>query len=229
MSPEKQVALMVAIFSTLGVGVSVGIIAAGGGFSGGGSIFNPPTQSDIYVIGSQVKDGMSLDYTLTGRGPATALVDSQVSIRFEQEGDGWRASFVVVNGTATEEFEIMFSKQLVKEGGVEEQTGRFLEPIESSIISIRDMDYGGRDKYLVQGAPWSTIYYGSSSTLVRISGEETVETPAGTFDAFVLSYKLEEKTSKIWIVKDLPLPVKAETYDSDDNLDYRFELVRLER
>lgn len=229
MSPKKQVAIMVAIFSTLGVGVSVGIIASGGGFSGGASPFNPLTQEDIYVVGAQVADGMSLDYTLTGRGPRTALVDSDVSISFEQEGDSWRTSFAVVNGTATEEFQIMFSKQLVKEGGVDEPTRLFLEPIESSIIAIRDMDYGGRDKYLVVGAPWNTIYYGASSTIVRVTAEETVETPAGTFDAFVLSYELKENTSRVWIVRDLPLPVKAEAYDADDNLEYRYELVRLER
>lgn len=231
MSPKKQVAIMVAIFSTLGVGVSVGIIASGGGFSGGGSILDPPTQEDVYVVGAQVADGMSLEYTLTGRGPRTALVDSDVSISFEQEGGSWRTSFVVVNGTEAgpEEFDVMFSKQLVKEGGVDERTRLFLEPIESSIIAIRDMDYGGRDKYLVVGAPWNTIYYGASSAIVRVTGVETVETPAGAFDAFVLSYKLKENTSRVWVVKDLPLPVKAEAYDADDNLEYRYELVSLGR
>jgi outer membrane lipoprotein-sorting protein len=59
-----------------------------------------------------------------------------------------------------------------------------------------------------------------------VTGEETIQTQAGTFDAFVLSYKLEENTSKVWVVRDMPLPVKAEVYDEQDQLQYQYELVR---
>jgi hypothetical protein len=41
----------------------------------------------------------------------------------------------------------------------------------------------------------------------------------------VLSYKLAEVTSKIWVVRDMPLPVKAEVYDAEDKLLYQYELV----
>ena len=88
------------------------------------------------------------------------------------------------------------------------------------------MEYGQSPKYLVVGAPWDEIFYQSSEVIVRITGKEKVQTQAGTFDAFVLSYKLAEKTSKIWIVKDMPLPVKAEVYDPDDKLQYQYELIR---
>jgi hypothetical protein len=60
---------------------------------------------------------------------------------------------------------------------------------------------------------------------VRVTNEERVDTPAGTFDSFVLSYKLAEVTSKIWVVRDMPLPVKAEVYDAEDKLLYQYELV----
>ncbi|MER3407940.1 MAG: hypothetical protein C4292_04040 [Nitrososphaera sp.] len=89
------------------------------------------------------------------------------------------------------------------------------------------MDYGGRDKYLVVGAPWNTIFYGSTSTVVKVTGRESVQTPAGPFDAFVLSYKLGDKTSRIWVVKDLPFPVKAEVYDPSDQPLYSYELTGL--
>jgi hypothetical protein len=36
---------------------------------------------------------------------------------------------------------------------------------------------------------------------------------------------LGEKTSKIWVVRDMPLPVKAEVYDAEDNLLYQYELT----
>lgn len=231
MTPKRQVALMIGVFSALGIGVSVGIIAFGGGFSGsGGNLFNPPTKSDVYVIGEQVSDGMELGYTLTGAGPSSSLVDSDVKIAFDQQGDSWRTTFNIVNGTGTSsDFEMMLSRQLTKEGQTDAEVRLFLEPVESSIMAIRDMDYGGRDKYLVEGAPWNTIFYSSSSTVVRVTAQETVQTPAGTFDAFLLSYKLGERTSGIWVAKDLPFPVKAEVYDPSDELLYQYELVSLTR
>lgn len=225
---------MIGVFSALGIGVSVGIIAFGGGFSGGGgNIFNPPTGSDIYVVGEQVTDGMELGYTLTGTGPSSSLVNSDVSIAFDQQGDSWRTTFNIVNGTGTatqsEEFQVMLSRQLTKEGQTDARVRPFLEPVESSIMAIRDMDYGGRDKYLVVGAPWNTIFYSSSSTIVRVADEQTIQTPAGTFHAFLLSYKLGEKTSSIWVEKDLPFPIRAEVYDPSDELLYQYELVSLTR
>ncbi len=228
MTPRKQFFLAVGIMSALGIGVSTAIIAFGGGFSGAGpSIFNPPTESDIFVIGSNVKDGMSLEYTVTARGPQTSLVDGRVSIDFDQANDSWNTTFNVVNGTASsKEFVLMLSKQLTNEGQVDGSVRPYLEPVESSILAIRDMDYGGRDKYLVVGAPWDTIFYGSSSTTVRITSQETVQTLAGSFDSYVLGYKLKENDSKIWMTRQVPFPVKAEVYDPDDQLLYEFELVR---
>ena len=231
-TPKQQVAVMVGVFSALGIGVSVGIIAFGGGFSGGGgNIFNPPSGADIYTVGEAVADGMKLDYTLDAKGPSTALVGSDVSISFDQQGDEWLTAFTIYNGTATQpvETEILLSGKLTKEGQIEESARPFIEPVESSILAIRDMGYGGRDKYLVVGAPWNTIYSGASPTTVRVTGQETVETPAGTFDAFVLSYKLKDNTSKIWVVKDLPFPIKAQVYDEADQPLYSYELVGLAR
>jgi hypothetical protein len=98
--------------------------------------------------------------------------------------------------------------------------------MQSSIFAVRDMEYGQSPKYLVVGAPWNQIFYQSSQVIVRVTSEETVQTPAGTFDAFVLSYKLAENTSRIWVVRDMPLPVKAEVYGPEDELQYQYELVR---
>lgn len=231
-TPRQQVAVMVGVFSALGVGVSVGIIAFGGGFSsGGGNLLDPPTGDDIYTVGESVTDGMKLDYTLDANGPRTSLVSSDISISFDRQGDEWLTAFTIYNNTSTQpvETEVLLSSRLTKEGQIEESARPFIEPIESSILAIRDMDYGGRDKYLKVGAPWNTIFYGATSTRVIVTGQETVETPAGTFDAFVLSYKLKDNTSKIWIVKDLPFPVKAQVYDEADQPLYSYELGGLAR
>lgn len=219
---------MSGIFALFGVGVSVAIIAANGGFSGEGpSILDPPTDEDIWVVGSNIQDGTVLEYSLDAKGPSSALVASTVTISFREAGGSWNVTFDIVNGTSGEfSKSLTMSKLLTREGELGEEFVTYYEPIQESILAVRDMEYGSSPKYLVVGAPWNTIFVGTTSTTVRVTSEETVETGAGTFNAFVLSYKLNDKTSRIWMVDSMPLPVKAETFDEQDQPRYSFELLR---
>ena len=229
MSPTRRVLFISALFAAVGVGVSVAIIAAGGGFSGGRGpdIFHPPSSADIWRVGSNIENGTELDYLLTSTAEASSLESAQVSMNFEEAGNNWHVEFTIANGTDhILENTMIMSKELTREGQLAESFRPYFEPIQSSIFAVRDMEYGESPKYLVVGAPWNQIFYQSSQVIVRVTDEEKVQTQAGSFDAFVLSYQLAEKTSKIWVVKDLPLPVKAEVYDSDDMLQYQYELVR---
>lgn len=227
MSPKRRVAVVTAIFAAVGIGVSLGIIAANGGFERPPDIFNPPTEADIWVVGSNIHDGMALDYLLTSYAEASSLQSASVSMVFEEVGDNWNVMFTIVNGTAPAvENTVTMSKELTREGQLDGSFRPYFDPIQESIFAVRDWEYGESAKYLVVGAPWQQIFYQSSQVIVRVTGEETVQTQAGTFDAFVLSYELEEKTSRVWVVKDMPLPVKAEVYDEQDQLQYQYELVR---
>jgi hypothetical protein len=219
---------MTAAFAALGVGVSVAIIAAGGGFSGPGTTLpKVPTAEDIWVVGASIQDGTELEYSLTSRSEASSLESAQVSMAFTEAGNNWDVTFTVTNGTGqTVENTMAMSRQLTREGQLDELFRPYFEPIQSSIFAVRDWEYGQSPKYLVVNAPWQQIFYKSSQVIVRVTGEETVQTQAGTFDAFVLSYKLEENTSRVWVVKEMPLPVKAEVYDSEDQLQYEYELTR---
>jgi hypothetical protein len=218
---------MTAAFAAFGVGVSVAIIAAGGGFAGpGSSLPRPPTAEDIWVVGEDIQDGTELEYSLTARSETSSLESARVSMAFAEAGNNWDVTFTVANGTGPAvENTMVMSKELTREGQLAESFRPYFEPIQGSIFAVRDMEYGQSPKYLVVGAPWEQIFYKSSQVIARITGEETVQTQAGAFDAFVLSYKLEENTSRIWVVKDMPLPVKAQVYDSDDQLQYEYELV----
>lgn len=227
MSPKRRVAIMTAIFAVLGVGVSIGIIAAGGGLSSPPDIFNPPSAADIWVVGDNIQDGTALDYSLTAIDRAGSLESAQVSMVFTEAGGNWNVKFTVVNGTSEPvENTMTLSKELTREGPLPESFRPYFEPIQSSIFAVRDMEYGGSAKYLVVGAPWNQIFYQSSQVTARITSEETVQTPAGSFDAFVLSYKLADNMSRIWVVRDMPLPVKAEVYGPEDELQYKYELTK---
>ena len=235
MSPRRKVAIATAVFSALGIGVSVGIIAAGGGFSGGPgpSILNPPTSKDIWHVGANLQNGTSLEYIVTATAEHSSLDSAHVLMNFIDNRTNWKVRFIINNGTAqTIEKTITLSKQLTREGQLDNQFRPYFDPVRLSILAVRNMDYSGdpnEPKYLVIGAPWDTIIVGASSITMRVTGQETIQTQAGSFHAFVLSYKLQDKTSRIWIVKDMPLPVKAEVYDAHDNLLYKYELVKMSK
>ena len=221
---------MTAIFATLGVGVSIAIIAAGGGFeSSSPNILDPPTEADIWKVGDHIQDGMTLEYALTSRGELNSLESALVSMNFRQAGENWNVRFTITKGTGQPSIDhtLVMSNELTREGQLDESFRPYFEHIQSSIFAVRDMEYGESPKYLVLGAPWNTIFVGSSSVTARVTNEERVSTPAGVFDSFVLSYKLAEQTSKIWVVRDMPLPVKAEVYDAEDKLLYQYELVNV--
>jgi hypothetical protein len=221
--------IMTAVFATLGIGVSIALVAAGGGFEGGSrpDIFNPPTEADIWKVGDHIQGGMVLEYVLTSRGEVNSLESARLSMNFDQAGENWNVRFTIANSTGQPlvNHTLVMSKELTREGQLDESFRPYFEHIVSSIFAVRDMEYGESPKYLVVGAPWDTIFVGSSSVTTRVTNEERVDTPAGTFDSFVLSYKLAEKTSQIWVVRDMPLPVKAEVYDAEDKLLYQYELV----
>jgi hypothetical protein len=223
------VLLLSGILAAIGVGVSAGFIAAGGGFTPDGpSILDPPSEEDIWEVGTNIQDGTFLEYSVDARGLSSALESATVSMDFEDAGDLWNVTFTIANGTGQEITKtVPMSEKLTKEGQIEKDFMTYFEPVENSILAVRDMDYGGRDKYLVVGARWDTIFYQSSQLYVSVTARETVQTPGGSFDSFLLSYTLEEKTSRIWMVKGFPLPVKAEVYDVEDSLLYRFDLVEV--
>jgi|SRR5579875_647618 hypothetical protein len=229
MSPKRRVLLMAVIFGMVGVGVSIVIIAIGGGFSGpGASIINPPTSKDIWTIGDNIHNGMVLNYSLSSIGPASSLQSATVSIDFVQKvGEDWNTTFTIINGTgAKAQDTLVMSNQLTRKGEISEQFRPFFEPVQSSVLAISDIAIG--PKYLVIGAPWNTILTGSVSVPIRVTDRENLQTPAGTFDSYVLSYKLSSNTSKIWIAHGIPTPIKAEVYDAQDHLQYRYELTGLQ-
>ncbi len=96
---------MSGIFSALGIGVSVTIIAIGGGFSGPGpSITNPPTAADLWRVGEKIKEGEIINYSLTAIGPHSSLNEAKVSIDFAKDiGNDWKVNFIINNATIHKE------------------------------------------------------------------------------------------------------------------------------
>ena len=234
MTPKRIIFLASGIFAAVGILVSVVIIAINGGFSGGGngpSIFNPPTSQDLWTIGSNVDDGMNLTYSLTtALGGKTNLKDSVVSMAFHDMQDKWNINFNIKNGSSSSatvnEVSANFSKkQLLRTDPISQVNDSLIQPIEGSILVVRDL--AKEPRYLVVGAVWDKIFTGSSTKDVKIEGIETLTTPAGTFDAYSLQYKVGNLISKIYLNKDVPFPIKAQVYNENDKILYEYELQNI--
>ena len=234
MSPIRIIFVAAGIFAGIGILVSVVIIAINGGFSGEGpSIFNPPTSKDLWTLGSNIEDGMNLTYSLTSNtGDDKAnLTDSIVSMRFHNMGEKWNIDFKIQNGSnnnnASEIHANISKNQLLMTNPITEQDNKFLQPVEASILAIRDI--AREPKYLVVGAVWDRIFTGSNTIDAKIQSKDTISTPAGMYDVFSLQYKVGNSSSTIYINKDLPLPIKAQVYGDNGNLLYEYELQSISR
>jgi hypothetical protein len=234
MSPKRIIFVATGIFAGVGILVSVVIIAINGGFSGAGpSIFNPPTSKDLWTLGSNIADGMNLTYSLTssiGNDKAN-FIDSIVSMRFHNMGDKWNIDFKIQNGSNNNnvtEIHANFSKnQLLMTNPITEQDNKFLQPVEASVLAIRDI--AREPKYLVVGAVWDKIFTGSNTIDAKIQSKDSISTPAGRYDVFSLQYKIGNSLSTIYIDKDLPLPIKAQVYGENGTLLYDYELQSISR
>ena len=237
MSPKRTIFVASGIFAGVGILVSVVIIAINGGFSGtnegGPSIFNPPTSKDLWTLGSNIADGMNLTYSLTSNtGDDKAnLTDSIVSMRFHNMGEKWNIDFKIQNGSNNNnvsEIHANISKnQLLMTDPITEKDNKFLQPVEASVLAIRDI--AREPKYLVVGAVWDKIFTGTNTIDAKIQSKDSISTPAGMYDVFSLQYKVGNSSSTIYINKDLPLPVKAQVYGENGNLLYDYELQSISR
>jgi hypothetical protein len=104
---------------------------------------------------------------------------------------------------------------------------KYIDILESSLLQIKDITR--EPKYLVIGAKWDSINTGITNIPIKISSKEYLLSKVGKLETFVLSYKIKDYNSNIWISKNLPLPVKAEIYDEEDKLKYKYDILRLNR
>ena len=175
---------------------------------------------------------MNLTYSLTTAiGGKSNLKDSMLSMAFHDIQDKWNINFKIKNGSsgsAAKEVNANFSKkQLLRTDPVSQENESLIQPIEGSILVVRDL--AKEPRYLVVGAIWDKIFTGSSTKDVKIEDIETITTPAGTFDVYTLQYNVGNSTSRIYLNKDLPFPLKAQVYDENDEILYEYELQSISR
>lgn len=101
----------------------------------------------------------------------------------------------------------------------------YFDVLDQSLFSMRD--YATDDKFLANDAEWGDLYIGENHEKLKVTDSGKMSFGFGSTNAFLLSYRIGAHINKIWIVDNLPIPVKAEIYDPDGNLQYTYELVSL--
>jgi hypothetical protein len=215
---------IIGIAGAVGAAIIIGIIAYGELTKPTGSdILERPTEQ--WTVGSSLMENTILTYRLSHMD--NDYKDLKIMLHFiERQDHNWLTSLKVedvANGNGIEEQELLMSQSLIPLTAIEPNVKPYMNIVQSSILWI--VDYAIEPKYLAGGAVWGSITHGVQKEDLKITAKEPVTTEAGTFDSYVLSYKIKDKESRIWIVKDKPLPVKAEVYDADEKLQFRFELV----
>ena len=106
MSLKRSVLLLSAIFGIVGIGVSVIIIAIGGGFSGtGSSMLDPPDESDLWTVGEAPVNSFSLQYLMTSRALEDLPYNATVWLNFTRlKTTDWNVSLSIYDGSHNDEF-----------------------------------------------------------------------------------------------------------------------------
>jgi len=181
-------------------------------------------------------------------GSNSSLVNSFVSLHFAQDktngvlnNNEWKVAIQIINETKQspsinvqrissssniKEGTIFLSKQQLTNAASHPVSQDFLpyyEPIESSILEIRDIAL--QPEYLVVGADWNSISTNVATIPVKVTSQEKIRTTVGTFNTYILSYTIGSKTSQIWIDQHVPLPIKAQVYNAQNQLQYEYNLI----
>jgi hypothetical protein len=182
-------------------------------------------------------------------GTNSSLINSLVSLHFTQDeingvlnDNDWKVTIHIINETKRSpsplNLQALSSSSDIKEGTIflskQQLTNAashlisqdflpYYEPIESSILEVRDIAL--QPKYLVVGADWNSISTNVATIPVKVTAQEKIRTSAGTFNTYILSYTIGSKTSRIWIDQHVPLPIKGQVYNTQNQLQYEYNLI----
>jgi hypothetical protein len=172
---------------------------------GKGAQYNPVMQYDIST--NATKFSAKIEFlTTTNTGNQTLFV--QINPNTNEE----------INQTVPVNIVYVFNQ-------VSNKAKPFFDILDSTVFSVRDIAI--ENKYLVKGAVWGDMYIHDVKEEIKVTDHSKISLKFGSLDSFVISYREGEKENKLWIVDNLPLPVKAEVYDLSGNLQYSYELTSL--
>lgn len=227
LSSKQRLILVFGSLVILSIIVNIAIIASNGGFENPTGSIEIPNKQDLWSAGSKIQDGDQFLYNLTIQNRNKSVDNYLINILFQNSQNYWNTEFTISNDSKSAKIYSQLSKSnlLMKEKQLTNQ--KYIDILESSLLQIKDITR--EPKYLVIGAKWDSINTGITNIPIKISSKEYLLSKVGKLETFVLSYKIKDYSSNIWISKNLPLPVKAEIYDEEDKLKFKYDILRLNR
>jgi hypothetical protein len=223
LSGKKKVILVFGSFVVISIIVNIAIIASNGGFDNSSRSIKIPNTEDLWSAGINIKEGDEFIYNLTIENENSNFENYIIKMVFKDNQNYWNTEFTVSSESVSTIIYGNLSKSnlIMKEKSLKNQ--KYLDIIESSILQIRDITR--EPKFLVIGAKWDSIDTGITSIPIKINEIENLNISIGNLETFLLNYNIKNKNSNIWISKALPLPVKAEVYNVDGLLKYKYKLI----
>ena len=166
-------------------------------------------------------------YNLTIENRNNNFDNYLIKILFRDSQNYWNTEFTISNESKSTKFDSLLSKSNLLMRDKQLKNQKFIDIVESSILQIKDITR--EPKYLVIGAKWDSINTGITNIPIKITSKQYLFSKIGKLETFVLSYKIEEHNSKIWVSKELPLPVKAVIYNVDGKLKYKYDILSTNR
>ena len=223
MSGKKRVILVFGSLGVISIIINIAIIASNGGFNNPSHSIEIPDTQDLWFAGMNINEGDELLYNLTIENRNSYFDNYLIKMLFKNNQNYWNTEFTVSNESVSTSIYGNLSKSnlIMKEKPLKNQ--QYLDIIESSILQIRDITR--EPKFLVIGAKWDSIDTGITSIPIKINSIENLNLSLGNLETYLLNYNIKNKNSNIWISKALPLPVKAEVYNVDGLLKYKYKLI----
>jgi len=223
LSGKKRVILVFGSLGVISIIINIAIIASNGGFNNPSHSIEIPDTQDLWFAGMNINEGDQLLYNLTIENRKSYFDNYLIKMLFKNNQNYWNTEFTVSNESVSTSIYGNLSKSnlIMKEKPLKNQ--QYLDIIESSILQIRDITR--EPKFLVIGAKWDSIDTGITSIPIKINSIENLNLSLGNLETYLLNYNIKNKNSNIWISKALPLPVKAEVYNVDGLLKYKYKLI----
>jgi hypothetical protein len=109
---------------------------------------------------------------------------------------------------------------------VPEEIKPYTHALDLTVFSVRDTVV--EPKYLVVGAEWGTAYIGKFTPKLKLVEYGDTQFEFGTLKTYTISYNVNDIENKFLVSDNIPLPIRAEFYTIEGDLDYFFELIKLE-
>lgn len=227
MSTKKLTILVFGSLAVLSIIVNIVIIALNGGFDNPATSLQIPHTQDLWSAGIRIQDGDEFLYNLTIENRNNNFDNYLIKILFRDSQNYWNTEFTISNESKSTKFDSLLSKSNLLMRDKQLKNQKYIDIVESSILQIKDITR--EPKYLVIGAKWDSINTGITNIPIKITSQQYLFSKIGKLETFVLSYKIEEHNSKIWVSKELPLPVKAVIYNVDGKLKYKYDILSTNR